>query len=142
MKEMIYQEDRKIELLDKGTCFGYEYYILNLGTHPTAYVKIPEPHPLYEKKYHDIYSYFDVNGGLTYSDNYLRISDTEEIEGWFIGWDYAHYGDYFGGEKMFPKYHRIGGKRWTTEEIIEEAVGVCRKLYEMENKDDTRKMEL
>ena len=32
-KEMIYQADRKIEILETGTCFGLLYYILNLGTH-------------------------------------------------------------------------------------------------------------
>lgn len=41
-KEMIYQADRKIEILETGTCFGLLYYILNLGTHPTAYVRIPK----------------------------------------------------------------------------------------------------
>ena len=29
-KEMIYQADRKIEILETGTCFGLLYYILNL----------------------------------------------------------------------------------------------------------------
>lgn len=42
MKEMKYQFERKIEVLDTGFCFGLLYYILNLGTHPTAYIKMPD----------------------------------------------------------------------------------------------------
>ena len=42
MKEMEYCKDRKIEVLDTGYCLGLLYYILNLGTHPTAYIKIPK----------------------------------------------------------------------------------------------------
>ena len=61
MKEMIYQKDRKVEVLDTGFCFGYLYYILNLGTHPTAYIKIPETHWCYNcKSYDDVP--IDVHG--------------------------------------------------------------------------------
>ena len=49
-KEMIYQADRKIEILETGTCFGLLYYILNLGTHPTAYVRIPKNNKFYGKE--------------------------------------------------------------------------------------------
>lgn len=53
-KEMKYQFDRKIEVLDTGYCLGLLYYILNLGTHPTAYIKIPESHKYYKKDYKEI----------------------------------------------------------------------------------------
>ena len=42
MKEMIYQATQKREILDTGYCFGLLYYILSLGTHPVAYIKIPK----------------------------------------------------------------------------------------------------
>ena len=42
MKNMIYQTEFKREVLDTGYCLGLLYFILNLGTHPTAYIKIPE----------------------------------------------------------------------------------------------------
>ncbi len=46
----------------------------------------------------------DVHGGLTYSNNYLCISENKKVEGWiFIGWDYAHYGDYAGYEENDAK---------------------------------------
>ena len=42
MKEMEYSIERKTEVLDTGYCLGLLYYIMNLGTHPTAYIRIPE----------------------------------------------------------------------------------------------------
>ena len=48
-KEMIYQTDRKeeAEVLATGFCFGLLYYILNLGTHPTVYIRIPKNNKYY-----------------------------------------------------------------------------------------------
>ncbi len=130
MKEMKYQAKRKIELLDSGKCYNFKYYIMNLGTHPTAYIEIPKEHKCYRKDYGDIDVY--VHGGLTYSSEYLWISKQDKIKGWFIGWNYAHYGDYMGYEEMFPKDIRVGGKKWTTEEIREEVFNACRQLKELE----------
>ena len=46
MKEMIYSNEHKREVLDKGYInegeYTFEYIILNLGTHPTAYISIPQ----------------------------------------------------------------------------------------------------
>jgi hypothetical protein len=73
MKKMVYQEERKIELLYGGEYKGYKFYILNLGTHPTAYIAIPKGHKLYGQDYDYIYNIcdIDVNGGLTYSSHNL-----------------------------------------------------------------------
>lgn len=135
MKEMKYCKDRKIEVLETGYCLGLLYYILNLGTHPTAYIKIPKGHKLYNKDYDDIYGEvdIDVHGGITYSRDHLWISENQKIEGWFIGWDYAHYGDYAGYEEILPKEMRIGGKKWTTEEIFKEVKEVCYQLRKSED---------
>lgn len=127
-KEMKYQFDRKIEVLDTGYCLGLLYYILNLGTHPTAYIKIPKNHKYYKKEYDEID--IDVHGGLTYSKEHLWISETERIEGWFIGWDYAHYMDYAGYEEKLPTNVRTGGKKWTTEEIFKEVKEACYQIQE------------
>ncbi len=125
MKEMIYGFDRKMEVLDTGYCLGLLYYILNLGTHPTAYVKIPRNSKYYGKKDIDI----EVHGGITYADDHIWINNTQKIEGWFIGWDYAHMGDYIGYEERVPKEYRVGGKKWTTEEIQKEIKNVCYQVY-------------
>ena len=89
MKEMKYTtEGRDVEVLDTGYFFGYLYYILSLGTHPTAYVKIPEGHKLSQ---YDDYDDMPINChcGLTYHKDYLRVENKQIIEGNFIGWDYT-----------------------------------------------------
>lgn len=129
MKEMEYGKDRKIEVLDTGYCLGFLYYILNLGTHPTAYIKIPKDHKYYGKDYGEID--LDVHGGVTYSNEGLNISKNQRIEGWFVGWDYAHYGDYIGYDLIVPKIYRVDGKKWTTKEIYEEVRQACYQLNQL-----------
>lgn len=123
-KPMKYQATRKIELLYNDIYEGYHYYILNLGTHPTAYIEIPRNNILFGKDYEEIYKMnidIWVNGGLTYSDNNLWIGDGTVLhDSWFIGWDYGHCDDYTGYELNMPMKLRHRGKKWTTEEIIEE----------------------
>lgn len=132
MKEMKYSAKRKIELLDTGTFYGFTYYILNLGTHPTAYIKIPKIDKRYYGK--DIDSIMEMgdieaaHGGITYAKDYLYISETQKICGWFIGWDYAHVMDYGGYEELLPKEMRTGGKKWTTEEIKDDTKKVCYEI--------------
>lgn len=128
MKEMKYQFDYKREILDTGFCFGLLYYIISLGTHPVAYIKIPEDSKYFGKGICDID--IEVYGGITYAEDQLYISDSQKLEGWFIGWDYAHYGDYSGIEEKLPIHLRSGGKRWTTKEIFEEVKEAC---YQIQN---------
>lgn len=131
-KEMIYGTNRIVDVLDSGKCFGYQYYILNLGTHPTAYVEIPNTHSCYKKRYDEID--IDVHGGLTYSKDYLYIPENENLKNsWFIGWDYAHAGDYFGYNENFLLYlQERNNKKWTTKEIQQDVYSVCEQLKEME----------
>jgi len=131
MKEMEYSAERKIEVLDTGYCLGFLYYILNLGTHPTAYIKIPENHKYYKKEYDEIE--LNVHWGATYSRDYLYINQNQKIEGWFIGWDYSHCDDYAGYELKLPKQLRTNGKKWTTEEIFREVKDACYQLTNIED---------
>lgn len=125
MKEMVYGVDRKPEILATGYCLGLLFYIFNLGTHPTAYVKVPKNSRFYGKSDIDI----EVHGGITYADDHIWINNTQKIEGWFIGWDYAHMGDYMGYEEKVPEEYRVGGKKWTTEEIYKDVKDVCYQVY-------------
>lgn len=134
MKEMKYQSQFKSEVLDTGFCFGLLYYIMNLGTHPTAYIKIPEGHKLYGKTDEKIYQEVDVHGGITYINDSITIENNQKIEGWFIGWDYGHYGDYMGIEELVPMQFRIGGKKWTTQEIYKELREACYQIQKGEEK--------
>lgn len=124
MKEMKYCANFKREILATGYCFGLLYFIMNLGFHPTAYIKIPNNLNIDENK-------IDVHGGVTYSDDCLWVNESEKIEGHFIGWDYGHYGDYGGHEQLLPKEIRIGGKKWTTKEIYKEVRHACYQIQKL-----------
>ena len=124
MKPMIYSYNRvKPDILFEGKYMNYQFYILNLGTHPTAYVEIPITSIFYNKKYDEIYFSMgidiDVHFGLTYSEDYLL----NKYNSWFIGWDYGHFSDYCGLD-LNPINIELGfvsgGKKWTTEEIYED----------------------
>lgn len=39
MKEIIYQANRMMQIVEEDKYKGVKYAILNLGTHPTAYVQ-------------------------------------------------------------------------------------------------------
>ena len=134
MKEMKYQSQFKSEVLDTGFCFGLLYYIMNLGTHPTAYIRIPKGHKLYEKNVDKIYQEVVVQGVIKYKHDSITIENNQKIDGWFIGWDYGHYGDYMGIEELVPMEFRIGGKKWTTQEIYKELREACYQIQKGEYK--------
>lgn len=124
MKEMIYSTTGLYppETLIDEEYKGFHFYVLNLGTHPCAYIDVTET-DLNGKDYPDID--ISCHGGLTYSREYLRTVDKK---GWFIGWDYAHYGDFMGYELNIPVGIRVNGKRWTTAEIVEECKQVIDQI--------------
>ena len=123
MKEMVYQPEFKREILYHGFYKNYEFYIMNLGTYPTAYVNVFSNNLLTIKNYNDIN--IEIHGGLTYSKDYLCINNkSEKVKGWFIGWDYAHIDDYTGYEEKLPEHLRTHGKKWTTQEIFEDVKDV------------------
>lgn len=126
IKPVIYNKNRlgSTEQIAAGTYKNFDYYVLNLRTHPTAYVDVSTS-PLKGV----LYNHIDISchGGITYSESTLKTVDKK---GWFIGWDYAHYGDYmdYGHadvNNMFPN-----NKKWTTEEIVEECKNVIDQIIE------------
>ena len=124
MKEMIYSATRinPPEMLADGEYKGFHFYVLNLGTHPCAYVDVTDS-DLNGTHYTDIN--IECHCGLTYSRDYLHTVDKK---GWFIGWDYAHCCDFSGYELGMPIYIRTNGKKWTTYEIINECKQVIDQI--------------
>lgn len=62
-----------------------------------------------------------------------KIEESGKIftrDGYYIGWDYNHYGDYSVSMALLGM---LGEKRWTTEEIFEEVVSVIKQLRECES---------
>jgi len=129
MKEMKYLPERlkKPEVLLDTWEEGLRIIILSLGTHPCAYVGIPLEHPLAGFNYDDL-DFIECHGGFTFSeagdDKYLPKGF------WWYGWDYAHVGDWMGyyKEGEFRDY-----KKWTTEEIYEEAKLVAWDMRKLMN---------
>ena len=127
MNEMVYSAKRlnPPEVLAKEEYGGFHFYVLNLGTHPCAYVDVTDTF-LNGKEYGSI----DIrcHGGWTYSREYLHGIDKK---GWFIGWDYAHYNDFAGYELEMPMDIRTIGKKWTTFEIINECKMVIDQINQI-----------
>lgn len=120
MKEMEYTGTSLREVLADETIDGFRAAVFSLGTHPTAYVMIPDESPLLKRG-------FDVgaimcHGGVTYSGKGLPLLD-ESKEHYWIGWDYAHFGDYC----KFPGVE-IGEVRYTTRQMMCEAREVITQL--------------
>lgn len=125
MKEMEYKAELINEVLDSGNYKGYNYIIMSYGIHPCAYIEIPKEHKYYNQNYTDIDEDIDfqVNGGLTFGS----FRDFGFGEKYYIGWDYAHCGD-FSGYWLNKEYGIFDGKQWTTEQILEEVRTAIRQL--------------
>lgn len=135
MKPMIYKNRFKgnieqIEILDEGIYHNYHYAIVSLGSHPCAYIEIPEGHRYYGEVYDEIP--LDCHFGLTYADDTGILNGYNYRSGYWIGWDYAHLGDYYCA-KGYSKSPLL--KRWTTEEILAEVKDVINQLVEGDNND-------
>lgn len=127
MKEMVYGPRKKPEVLHSGEYKGHKFAIINLWNHPTAYV---------ENKM-AITDYYDcrldnvkVHGGFTYCDT--GYWDEEAKKTSWIGWDYAHYGDYCYSDYCMPWFV----KQWTTAEIYEEVESVIDQIIAIEEYND------
>ena len=127
MKQMIYSAVRtQPEQLAVGEYKGFDYYVLSMGTHPCAYIDVTDT-DLNGKDLCVID--LECHGGITYAEKSLQTVDKK---GWFIGWDYAHYGDYTGDQMMFPEDIQMGGREWKTEEIVAECKAVIDRILNNE----------
>lgn len=109
------------EIIATGRHNGYDFVILWYIHHPNAYIRIPEGHPYYGKDYTEIDDKGIVHWGFTFSDK--NLSERYNLpEGWYLGWDYAHSGDFW----RIPDGYTIDGQRWTTSEITAE----CKQIID------------
>ena len=131
---MVYINDHKHrEVLANNEYKGYKYYVLSLGTHPTAYIEIPYGDKFFGRNYMDI-PCLPVNGGPTYSADHLCITNEITIDdSWFIGWDYAHYEDYI---ELGDLSLLLGNKKWTTKEMKDECERAIDYIIEENNKHE------
>jgi len=130
MNEIVYTVFHMNQLVESGEYEGYKFAIFNYGLNPSAYVGIPDGHPLRGNRTL-IYSLINCHGGITLMEN-LRgeisrknVPHLVEVFGnqFVIGWDYAHYGDFLPALALCR-----AGKVWTTEEIFDEIKDVIIQL--------------
>ena len=103
IKEMEYTTEKRREILAQGEMMGFEWFVISYGTHPCCYIKIPEGHKFFGIDYWDIEDVY-CHGGLTFSSNRL-LADMKE--GWYIGWDYSHLGDYHAKVEPFGRKYSV-----------------------------------
>lgn len=124
MKEMTYTPTRETELLDAGLYNGIEYLIISYGTHPCAYIKVPRDNKYFGVDYNDVPLY--VHGGLTYGGDLAYLNaDIEPIinnSDYWLGWDYAHGGDFVGYDLALNLPFKSNDKKWTTDEIVRQVI--------------------
>ena len=146
--EMVYAGKHMCTPIAAGVYLNIPYVIMNLGTHPCAYIRIPNDSEYANKSYDDIPLY-SMHGGLTFKSNdglvigvtdesnlpYLYFGDIDSselspitgdtvvINGIWVGWDYCQFGDYF--------CTRIGerqGHKWDTDSILDEIFATIREF--------------
>lgn len=127
-----------VTVIAQGYYNGLNYYVKNIfGRHPTAYVEIPQGHKAYGINYKYTEEYpIDVHGGVTFnSNNLLGVDPKGERGHQFIGWDYAHAGDFEGYYLRNPNDVLFNNRRWTTEEIVEHCKSAIDQINKMEGND-------
>ncbi len=128
MKEMIYKPTREVTILADDTYKGYHYVIISYGVHPCAYVEIPKDHKYYDKDYRELD--ITVHGGLTYGSSLADINIGSKSD-YYIGWDYAHAGDFVGYYFLINAINAViqeEEKKYTTKEIFEDVKKVIEQL--------------
>lgn len=149
IKEMTYStKDQSIlylEVNDDDTAIC----IIDRGGWPCSYIKMPEDiYQNYVKSINWDGNYDDidvwVHGGVTFGEyckllirsdhsHYDQFKVDERVpEGYWFGWDYAHAGDYCYRDLPDPAFQwdSTYEKKYTTEELIEEAHEALKELRE------------
>ena len=130
MKEMIYRPLKDFEnlsdacqILDEGTYNNYHYIIVSYGTHPCAYVKLPKNHKWYGKHYD--YIPIKCHGGLSYTSGSGVVFPDDHpnhSDGFWIGWDYSHYDDYYPFNTIFDDLRFISGKNGQRKKFLKKSI--------------------
>lgn len=124
MKKMTYVNKSRRKWLDHREYRGYEYVIMSLGTHPTAYVGIPVDE--YEESMEDE---INVHGGISYSAPGIIMEDMSRYHNnkMWLGWGYFLDFDYTWGDD-------VDKKKWTTKEILGDVKSVINQIIERPGK--------
>lgn len=129
-KEITYGEKTYIAYDD--IIGGRQVFIIYMGSHPCAYVESNIDYfwgrQDFTEPVHWGFTFYDT---LLHWKNELPGYDEEKMKKYYIGWDYGHISDY-----ATYKDQNFEGKKWTTDEIIEEIKRAVEWLNEKENKQN------
>ena len=121
-KNMLYGKRKEGEILAEGEVGIYRFKVVSYGSHPCCYVHVPIVHPLYENL--DLAeSIIDCHGGITFDGSLTKFGD----EQYYIGWDYAHAGDYMSFGDDIP-YHNEEDKKYSILELVADCYYVIGQL--------------
>lgn len=122
-KPLTYGKIHHAELIAEGTHANLKYYIYSMGSYPCAYVDVTGT-SYAGKNYLDdnIVDDLTCHGGITYSEGDLHDLDTKGH--WYLGWDYAHFRDWYGNEPLCNQ----NSKKWTIDEIALECCNVINQI--------------
>lgn len=101
---------------------GFEYIILlEPYGYPTAYIKLNNNSKYYAMSCDKLNIIVNLgNIDITYSKGYLMKSTSISTDGWWIGWDYGHFGDY--------SYNNPSGKIHPIEEVLTDVFKTINKI--------------
>lgn len=121
--EMRYGEEDGIIYLDaiSNDC---ALAIINRKSHPCVYVTFPGIEHI--SSYDQASEMWDVHGGFTFLGN-LTYND---LEGLWLGWDYAHYGDYLHSNNDRLNAESFYDKKWTLDELIRDGLLCLKSIFE------------
>lgn len=134
-KEMKYYSGTGPEILAGGDIFDaqYKYLIVNhAGSYPCCYIGIPNGKEVNTDDIH-------CHGGVTWCGGlpellYESIEDKEFLRDvWWIGWDYAHYGDWIYVPNRRPTKLE---KEWTTRELWDECMTVINHFIALDRREE------
>jgi len=125
MNEVYFDKKENYKILEKGKEGEFYWCILSLGSHPCCYIGLPKEHKFYGKHYDEIP--LEAHGGLTYAEKDVGQNPVA-IDLWWIGWDYAHLGDYSYYPSLEMKSIFNGGNKWTLEELKKEVFEVLKSI--------------
>lgn len=108
-------------VLAMGEYKGFEFVAINMGgSHPCGYVNV-ESTKLECEFYNDIN--VECHGGITFSGTKSMME-----HGWWIGWDYAHSGDFMPYYTAEEQKHCV---KYTTAYVVQECVNVIEQIQNL-----------
>lgn len=114
--------DHYMDIVIEGDYKGRHFIINRFCGHPNGYIEIKESDyiyfgelDVYEERY-DLYE-GNIHGGMTY---FGRINEMNGDRRFYIGWDYAHAGDYieYSDKLQLPPIDMPKDKKWTLLEVL------------------------